>query len=122
MPSQVHASASRASAPTLSTVEAARRLDINPRTLKRWIEDGIFPRPLSAGPRRRWRFDPATIDAWLSEHGSVAARAPLDDNASTNPAVPLLDALLVDLAAQTKYPPLALWARRLLAAENGGFA
>lgn len=57
--------------PRLTIAEVCDRLDIAPRTLYRWMEDGVSPPyyRLREGPGPNWiRFDEAEFEAWLRRH------------------------------------------------------
>lgn len=45
--------------------DAANRLEVTPRTLRRWIKNGYFPAPSYIG--RRAVYDPGTVDSWINE-------------------------------------------------------
>jgi prophage regulatory protein len=59
----------------LPDVEA--RCAVNRRTLYYWIERGMFPRPISLGPRTvGWR--DCDIEAWIAERAQASRQAPSD--------------------------------------------
>jgi predicted DNA-binding transcriptional regulator AlpA len=99
----------------LSTREVTIMTGVAARTLRRWIASGLFPKPLTAGPRRGWRFDRTAIELWLAEHG---ATPPLASASPSNPALALLEKLLAVAVSQTADPDLARWARKLLAGQK----
>lgn len=47
----------------LTTVAAATRLNVDPSTVRRWIEDGRLP---AVKPGRDYRIDPGDLDALLA--------------------------------------------------------
>lgn len=58
--------------PIITPAELAQKLDVHPRTLRRWWERGELPEPLRIGPRRlAW---PAPIiHDWLVARGLAEA-------------------------------------------------
>jgi len=55
----------------LVTSEVARRLNVNPATVRRWAEEGRI-RHIKL-PNGFLRFDPADLDAWLTAIEPVQA-------------------------------------------------
>ena len=51
--------------PILTIDETAQRLKINPITLWRWERDGVFPKRIQIGPRRRGHYQ-STVEAYLA--------------------------------------------------------
>ena len=49
----------------LSVTEAATRLNVSTKTIRRWIEAGELPAVRLPGPGRRLRIDPLDLDACL---------------------------------------------------------
>ena len=50
---------------TYTTVQAAKILQVNERTLRRWLQRGeMTGAETSAG----WRLTPADLEAWLNRH------------------------------------------------------
>lgn len=63
----------------LPDVEA--RCAVNRRTLYYWIERGLFPRPISLGPRTVGWLD-RDVEAWINERAQ-ASRASADGNSQS---------------------------------------
>ena len=47
----------------LSQADVARRFNVTDRTLRRWIDDGYFPRPTTFGRQVGWRW--GQISRWM---------------------------------------------------------
>ncbi|WP_369294095.1 helix-turn-helix transcriptional regulator [Micromonospora sicca] len=50
----------------------ALRLDVSVRTLERWAQQGIGPRPVKAGPRFV-RYRASEVEAWLDQAQEAVA-------------------------------------------------
>ena len=60
--------------PFLSEREVIAMLGVARSTLRRWMADGTFPRPikLSAGPRGRVAWRQSTIEHWVASRSEAA--------------------------------------------------
>lgn len=67
----------RPTAGMLSFAAAARRVDRAPGTLKRWIDAGEFPRPVTIHGRRYYW--PSQIDGWVAKTYAAAGITSLHD-------------------------------------------
>lgn len=57
-----------------TTTQAARRLDISPRTLLRWLETGALPGVRTVGGH--WRVDPTVVNDFIQRSQGVAGAKP----------------------------------------------
>jgi predicted DNA-binding transcriptional regulator AlpA len=53
----------------LNKKEVARVLRVTERTLVKWYETGVFPRPIQPGHRGSLRWSRATVQKWIEEGG-----------------------------------------------------
>ena len=53
------------SAPFMTAADVAKRLKVDPKTVRRWRETGQLPAALEVGGVIRWRSE--DIDAWLQK-------------------------------------------------------
>ena len=59
---------------TLSTVKAARLLEVGASTVKRWADEGLLPCVRTAGGHRR--FARQELERWLRERGGAPPAQP----------------------------------------------
>lgn len=48
-----------------SVDDVSEHFNVTPRTIWRWVADGVFPAPLRIGRRMRY-WDATEIDSWLA--------------------------------------------------------
>ncbi|MFC4092510.1 MULTISPECIES: helix-turn-helix transcriptional regulator [Micromonospora] len=70
-PPRFHSDACR-SDQLLRRPTVALRLDVSVRTLERWAQQGIGPRPVKAGPRFV-RYRASEVEAWLDQAQEAVA-------------------------------------------------
>jgi predicted DNA-binding transcriptional regulator AlpA len=60
----------------LSFIEAAALVNIQPKTLARWVQQGLFPRPMRLGKRGKvtLRYRKSDLDAFFALEASRAQR------------------------------------------------
>ena len=47
-----------------TTAEVSQQLRVSAKTLKRWVEAGLFPPPICVGPQTR-RWSVTQVEAWV---------------------------------------------------------
>jgi predicted DNA-binding transcriptional regulator AlpA len=62
------------------TSDLTRMFQVRPRTLRRWIADRRFPRPIMPG-----RWDAESVEAWYRDRCVKSAQGQIGTNADTHP-------------------------------------
>lgn len=67
---------------TLTVREVAEILDVETRTIHRWIAKGYFPGAYKVGPARNslFRIPQSTVDEFLEERKKRQVMGPLDES------------------------------------------
>ena len=74
---------------TYTPEQAAKILQVNVQTLRRWLRRGELT---GADTPAGWRLTPADLDAWLNRHRKVRQPEPVvDEDASDRAALALVD-------------------------------
>jgi excisionase family DNA binding protein len=115
----------------LSTCQVANLAEVDRKTIRSWVRQGLMPQPIVLG--HNWRFNADEIHRWLkarqaepvitTDDGDAlparrASAASLPSGRQPTAIVGFLDALLQDLSEQDQCPRVAALASELLRGES----